>query len=128
MYALLAVKIGQQFTWIGGAAKALVLFSGAAKGATVAQVIAAAATRAWGLAMMALPWVALAAAVVAVAVLIIKYHQQIWAFVQRVWHDILAVIMGVWHWMQAELAAAGRPSSPGRSAWPSCGSSATGTP
>ena len=100
MYALLAVKIGQQFTWIGGAAKALVLFSGAAKGATVAQVIAAAATRAWGLAMMALPWVALAAAVVAVAVLIIKYHRQIWAFVQRVWHDILAVIMGVWNWIR----------------------------
>ena len=50
--------------------------------------------------MMALPWVALAAAVVAVAVLIIKYHRQIWAFVQRVWHDILAVIMGVWNWIR----------------------------
>ena len=50
--------------------------------------------------MMALPWVALAAAVVAVAVLIIKYHTQIWNFVKRVWHDILAVIMAVWNWMQ----------------------------
>ena len=100
MYALLAVKIGQQFTWIGGAARSLVLFSGAAKGATVAQIIAAAATRAWGLAMAALPWVALAAAVIAVAVLIIKYHKQIWAFAQRVWHDVLAVIMACWTWVR----------------------------
>ena len=101
LYALLAVKIGQQFTWIGGAAHSLVLFSGAAKGATVAQVIAAAATRAWGIAMAALPWVALAAAVIAVAVLIIKYHSQIWAFMKRVWHDILAVIMAAWNWVRA---------------------------
>ncbi len=100
LYALLAVKIGQQFTWIGDAAKALVVFSGAAKGATVAQVIAAAATRAWGIAMMALPWVALAAAVVAVAVLIIKYHTQIWNFMKRAWHDILAVIMAAWNWVK----------------------------
>ena len=100
MYALMAVKIGQQFSWIGPAWKSLVLFAAAAEGATVAETIAAAATRAWGLAMMALPWVALAAAVVAVAVLIIKYHSQIWAFVQRVWHDILAVIMGTWDWVK----------------------------
>ena len=93
------MKIGQQFSWLGDAWKGMVLFSGATKGATIAQVIAAAATRAWGLAMMALPWVALAAAVVAVAVLIIKYHTQIWAFMQRVWHDILAVIMTAWNWV-----------------------------
>jgi SLT domain-containing protein len=100
MYALLAVKIGQQFTWLPGAWKGMVKFAAATEGATVAQVIAAAATRAWGLAMMALPWVALAAAVIAVAVLIIKYHRQIWAFAQRVWHDVLAVIMACWHWVQ----------------------------
>jgi SLT domain-containing protein len=100
MYALLAVKIGQQFSWVTDAWKGLVRFAAAAEGATVAETIAAAATRAWGLAMDALPWVALAAAVVAVAVLIIKYHRQIWAFVQRVWHDVLAVIMGVWGWVK----------------------------
>jgi hypothetical protein len=100
MYALLAVKIGQQFSWIGPAWKSMVLFSAATEGATAAQVIAAAATRAWGIAMAALPWVALATAVVAVAVLIIRYHTQIWHFMQRVWHDVLAVIMGVWHWVQ----------------------------
>ena len=32
--------------------------------------------------------------------LIIKYHSQIWAFIQRVWHDILAVIMAVWGWVK----------------------------
>jgi len=85
---------------LGGAWKAVVKFSAAAEGATVAQTIAAAATRAWGLAMDALPWVALAAAVVTVAVLIIKYHKQIWAFVQRVWDDILGVIQGVWGWVK----------------------------
>jgi hypothetical protein len=100
MYALLAVKIGQQFTWIPAAAASLVAFAGAAEGATVAQVIAAAATRAWGIAMAALPWVALALAVVAVAVLIIKYHTQIWAFMKRVWNDILGFIMGVWNWIR----------------------------
>lgn len=100
MYALLAVKIGQQFSWVTDAWKGIVKFAAAAEGATVAETIAAAATRAWGLAMDALPWVALAAAVVAVAVLIIKYHKQIWAFIQKVWHDVLAVIMGVWTWVK----------------------------
>jgi hypothetical protein len=100
MYALLAVKIGQQFSWVTDAWKGIVKFAAAAEGATVAETIAAAATRAWGLAMTALPWVALATAVVAVALLIIKYHQQIWTFIQKVWHDILAVIMGVWNWVR----------------------------
>jgi hypothetical protein len=100
MYALMAVKIGQQFSWVTDAWKGLVKFAAAAEGATVAETIAAAATRAWGLAMDALPWVALAAAVVAVAVLIIKYHSQIWAFVQKVWHDVLAVIMATWDWVK----------------------------
>jgi phage-related protein len=85
---------------LGDAWKAVVKFSAVTKGATIAETIAAAATRAWGLAMDALPWVALAAAVVTVAVLIIKYHKQIWAFVQRVWDDILAVIRGVWNWIK----------------------------
>ena len=97
LYGLLAVKIGQQFSWVGGAAHSLVLFSGAAKGATVAQIIAAAATRAWGLAMMALPWVAIAAAVIALAVVIIKYHSQIWAFVRRIWNDVVGFIKGSWN-------------------------------
>jgi SLT domain-containing protein len=35
-----------------------------------------------------------------VALLIIKYHKQIWAFIQKVWHDVLAVIMGVWTWVK----------------------------
>lgn len=103
-----AVKLGPAFTGIKAAVaffpnawQAIVKFAAATEGASVAETIAAAATRAWGLAMDALPWVALAAAVVAVAVLIIKYHTQIWHFMQRVWHDILAVIMGVWHWVQA---------------------------
>ena len=61
------MKIGQQFSWVTGAWQGIVKFAAAAEGATVAQTIAAAATRAWGLAMDALPWVALAAAVVAVA-------------------------------------------------------------
>jgi hypothetical protein len=100
MYALLAVKIGQQFSWIAPAWQGLVKFAAAADGATIAETIAAAATRAWGLAMDALPWVALAAAVIAVAVLIIKYHQQIWVFAQKVWHDVLAVIMAVWTWVK----------------------------
>jgi hypothetical protein len=101
MYALLAVKIGQQFSWVTDAWKGIVKFAAVTQGATVAETIAAAATRAWGLAMTALPWVALAAAVVAVAVLIIKYHTQIWAFIQRVWHDILAVIMAAWNWVKS---------------------------
>ena len=101
LYALAAVKIGQQFSWVTDAWKGIVKFAAAAEGATVAETIAAAATKAWGLAMDALPWVALAAAVVAVAVLIIKYHTQIWNFMKRVWNDILAVIMGTWHWIQA---------------------------
>ena len=101
MYGLMAVKIGQQFSWVTDAWKGIVKFAAAAEGATVAETIAAAATRAWGLAMAALPWVALAAAVVAVAVLIIKYHKQIWAFIQRVWHDVLAVIMAVWGWVKS---------------------------
>ncbi len=100
LYALVAVKIGQQFSWVTDAWKGIVKFAAAAEGATVAETIAAAATRAWGIAMDALPWVALAAAVVAVAVLIIKYHRQIWAFIQKVWHDVLAVIMGVWTWVK----------------------------
>ena len=95
MYGLLAVKIGQQFSWVKDAWKGIVKFAAVTEGATVAETIAAAATRAWGLAMTALPWVALAAAVVTVALLIIKYHRQIWAFVQKVWHDILAVITSV---------------------------------
>ncbi len=72
----------------------------AAKAVTAAQWLATAATRAWGLAMDALPWVALAAAVVAVALLIIKYHKQIWAFVQKVWDDILAIIQSAWGWVK----------------------------
>lgn len=96
--AILGVRSAVAF--FPAAAAAVTAFAGAAEGATVAQTIAAAATRAWGIAMDALPWVALAAAVVAVAVLIIKYHRQIWAFMQRVWHDILGVIMGAWHWVQ----------------------------
>ena len=100
MYALAAVKIGQQFSWVRDAWKGIVLFAGATEGATVAETIAAAATRAWGLAMDALPWVALAAAVVAVAVLVIKYHTQIWHFMIRVWNDILHVISGVWGWIR----------------------------
>lgn len=82
------------------AATAVAAFAGATEGATVAETIAAAATRAWGIAMDALPWVALAAAVVTVAVLVIKYHRQIWHFVQRVWDDILGAIAAVWHWVQ----------------------------
>jgi hypothetical protein len=39
-------------------------------------------------------------AVVAVAVLIIKYHTQIWAFMRRVWNDILGFIMGAWNWIR----------------------------
>ena len=101
LYGLLAVKIGQQFSWVTDAWKGIVKFAAATEGATAAEVIAAAATRAWALATAALPWVALAAAVVAVAVLIIKYHSQIWAFVQKVWHGILAVIMGTWNWVKA---------------------------
>lgn len=85
---------------LGDAWKAVVKFSAVTKGATIAETVAAAATRAWGLAMDALPWVALAAAVVTVAVLIIKYHKQIWAFVQRVWDAILNVIQGVWGWIK----------------------------
>jgi hypothetical protein len=85
---------------LGGAWKEIAKFSQVTKGATIAETIAAAATRAWGLAMDALPWVALAAAVVTVAVLIIKYHKQIWAFVQRVWDGILNVIQGVWNWIK----------------------------
>jgi len=100
MYALLAVKIGQQFSWVTDAWKGIVKFAAAAEGATVAETIAAAATRAWGLAMAALPWVALAAAVVAVAVLIIKYHTQIWHFMIQVWNDILGAISRVWGWIQ----------------------------
>ena len=34
------------------------------------------------------PFILLAAAVVALAFLIIKYHTQIWDFIQKVWHDI----------------------------------------
>src|SRR6266705_371347 len=100
LYALAAVKIGQQFSWVRDAWKGIVKFAAVTEGATAAEVIAAAATRAWGIAMAALPWVALAAAVVAVAVLIIKYHTQIWNFMKRVWNDILGFISGVWHWVQ----------------------------
>jgi len=102
-----ANKLGPAFTGVKAAvaffpaaAAAIAAFAGAAEGATVAETIAAAATRAWGIAMAALPWVALAAAVVAVAVLIIKYHTQIWNFMKRVWNDILGFISGVWHWVQ----------------------------
>jgi transglycosylase-like protein with SLT domain len=104
---LAAKKLGPAFTGIKAAvaffpaaAAAITAFAGVTEGATIAETIAAAATRAWGLAMDALPWVALAAAVVVVAVLIIKYHRQIWAFVQRVWHDILAAIMTAWNWVK----------------------------
>ena len=100
MYALLAVKIGQQFSWVTDAWKGIVKFAAATEGATAAEVIAAAATRAWALATAALPWVALAAAVVAVAVLIIKYHTQIWNFMKRVWNDILGFIMAAWNWVK----------------------------
>jgi hypothetical protein len=100
LYALAAVKIGQQFSWVTDAWKGIVKFAAAAEGATIAETIAAAATRAWGLAMDALPWVALAAAVVAAALLIIKYHTQIWHFMIRVWNDILQIIAGVWGWVK----------------------------
>ena len=103
-----AKKLGPAFTGIKAAVaffpsawQAIVKFAAATEGASVAETIAAAATRAWGLAMDALPWVALAAAVVAIALLIIKYHTQIWAFVQKVWHDILGVIQTVWNWIKA---------------------------
>ncbi|HET9968990.1 MAG TPA: NlpC/P60 family protein, partial [Streptosporangiaceae bacterium] len=97
--AFLGIKAAVAF--FPAAAAAVTAFAGAAEGATVAETIAAAATRAWGLAMDALPWVALAAAVVAVAVLVIKYHTQIWHFMIRVWNDILHIISGVWHWIAA---------------------------
>ena len=100
MYGLMAVKIGQQFSWVTDAWKGIVKFAAATEGATIAQTIAAAATRAWGLAMDALPWVALAAAVIAVAAVVIKYHTQIWHFMIRVWDDILHIISGVWGWIQ----------------------------
>lgn len=96
--AFLGVKAAVMF--FPAAAAAITAFAGVTEGATVAETLAAAATRAWGIAMAALPWVALAAAVVAVALLIIKYHTQIWAFMKRVWNDILGVIMAVWHWVQ----------------------------
>jgi phage-related protein len=92
--------LGSAWQMVAKFAAATVAAEGAAEGMTVAQTIAAAATRAWGLAMDALPWVALAAAVIAVAVLIIKYHKQIWAFVQKVWHGVLAVIQDVWTWVK----------------------------
>src|SRR6266702_136610 len=100
LYALVAVKIGQQFSWVNDAWKGVVKFAAVTEGATVSETIAAAATRAWGLAIKALPWVALAVAVVAVALLIVKYHAKIWDFTKRVWHDVLAVIASVFGWVK----------------------------
>ncbi|HET9975371.1 MAG TPA: LAGLIDADG family homing endonuclease, partial [Streptosporangiaceae bacterium] len=97
--AFLGIKAAVAF--FPAAAAAITAFAGVTEGATVAETIAAAATRAWGLAMDALPWVALAAAVVAVAVLVIKYHRQIWAFTLRVWRDILGAVSRTWHWIAA---------------------------
>jgi hypothetical protein len=42
------------------------------------------------------PWSLLAAAVLAAAVLIIKYHQQIWSFIVRVWRDISGFVVRTW--------------------------------
>jgi hypothetical protein len=102
-----AAKLAMAAGALGGAWKAVAKFAGATvaadgaiTGMTGAEIIATAATRAWGLAMDALPWVALAAAVIAIAALIIQHHKQIWAFVQRVWHAVLGVIKGVWDWIK----------------------------
>jgi phage-related protein len=81
---------------LGDAWKAVAKFAAVTEGATVAETIAAAATRAWGLAMDALPFVAIAAAAAALVYLIIKYHKQIWAFVVKVWHDIWGFIKKTW--------------------------------
>lgn len=92
--------MGDAMGFLKDAWKGVAKFSLATEGATTAQIISAAATRAWGLAMDALPWVALAAAIVAVAILIIKYHKQIWAFALKVWRNILDIIKGVWNWVK----------------------------
>ncbi len=47
-------------------------------------------------ALMALPFVAIGAVVIALAVVIIKYHKQIWAFVKKVWEDIVKFIPKAW--------------------------------
>ena len=65
-----------------------------------AEGFAAVMSRVLGTAMIALPWVAVAAAVIALAYLIIKYHRQIWAFVQKIWDKILGAIAGVWGWVK----------------------------
>ena len=42
------------------------------------------------------PWMALAVGLMIVAALIIKYHTQIWAFIQKIWHDVASYISGTW--------------------------------
>lgn len=86
--------------FLKGAWKGVVKFSLATEGATAAEVISTAATRAWGLAMKALPFVAIAALVIMVALIVIKYHKQIWAFAKMVWGKVLQFIKACWHWVQ----------------------------
>jgi hypothetical protein len=68
----------------------------ASKATVAAQKMAAVATAAWGLAMDALPFVAIAAAVALLVVVIVKYHKQIWAFIVRIWHDVWNFIKQAW--------------------------------
>jgi phage-related protein len=46
--------------------------------------------------LASMPWVALAAVIIAAILLIIKYHQQIWTFIKRIWGDIWNFIKGLW--------------------------------
>jgi hypothetical protein len=93
---------------IGGKLRSAVTAVGAAvvavKGWTIWSRIAAVATAAWGLAMRALPFVAIATAVAALVYLVIKYHRQIWAFAVRAWHaiwdTITSVVSSVLGWLR----------------------------
>jgi len=42
------------------------------------------------------PWAILAAAVLVAALLIIKYHKQIWEFITRIWGDIAGFFKRIW--------------------------------
>ncbi|HEY5987043.1 MAG TPA: hypothetical protein VIV12_11810, partial [Streptosporangiaceae bacterium] len=90
--AFVAVTAAAKLYAVGAATAAVVT-----KAVAAAQKIATIATAAWGLAMDALPFVAIAAAVAALVFVIVKYHKQIWAFVVRIWHDVWNFIKQTWN-------------------------------
>ena len=81
----------------------------AIKAIEIGTKLAAAATRIWAAAQFLLDAalspigliVIAIIAVIAVIILVIKYHEQIWQWIQRVWDGFLGLITKVWDWIKS---------------------------